>query len=89
MIGELIGIGATVGALGGGYVWTKNFVRSRLRFVDAVHARPVPWIVGGVVALVAAPIAGIIHLGIAGVALGVGAGLGVKSGQNDRHLLGP
>ncbi len=89
MIGELIGIGATVVAFGGGFAWTRNFVRTRLRFVDAVHKRPVPWIVGGAVALVAAPVAGLVHLGIAGLALGVGAGLGVKSGQNDRHLLGP
>jgi hypothetical protein len=88
MITELIGLGAAGAALVGGFSWTRSFVRSRLRFVDAVHTKPAPWIAGGVVAVVTVPILGIFHLGLAALALGIGTGLGVRSAQKDR-LLGP
>jgi len=84
MIIELLIAGA---ALGGGYTWTKGFVRRRLRFVDVVHTRPAPWIAGAAAALVAAPVT-ILPLvtGAAAIALGIGVGLGVKSAQSDRLL---
>jgi cytochrome c oxidase assembly factor CtaG len=74
-------------ALGGGYGWTKSFVRRRLRFVDAVHTRPAPWIAGGVAALVATPVTLLpLITGVTAVALGLGVGLGVRSAQKDRLL---
>jgi hypothetical protein len=91
MITELIGLGAAVVAFGGGFSWTRNFVRTKLRFVDAAHSRPAPWIVGIGAAVLAAPVVALLPIVGAGtaIALGIGAGLGVKSAQNDRHLLGP
>lgn len=91
MITELIGLGAAVVAFGGGFSWTRNFVRTRLRFVEAAHTTPAPWIVGVGAAVLAAPIVALLPIVGAGtaIALGLGAGLGVKSAQKDRHLLGP
>jgi hypothetical protein len=91
MITELIGLGAAVVAFGGGFSWTRNFVRTRLRFVEAAHSRPAPRIVGIGAAVLASPVVALLPIVGAGtaVALGLGAGLGVKSAQKDRHLLGP
>jgi len=84
MIIELLIAGA---ALGASYTWTKGFVRRRLRFVDAVHTRPAPWIAGAAAALVATPITFLpLVTGAAAIALGVGVGLGVRSAQRDRLL---
>jgi hypothetical protein len=90
MITELIALGAAGTALVGGFSWTRTFVRSRLRFVDAVHTKPAPWIAGAVAVLVAAPVVAILPIvgGGTALALGIGTGLGVRSAQKDR-LLGP
>ncbi len=79
MIGLLVGIAA----LGGGFVWTREFVRRRLRFVDAVRRPAAPVIAGVAAAAVALPFAAlpIITVGTA-VALGVGVAGGVASGRN-------
>ena len=78
MIGLLVGIAA----LGGGFVWTREFVRRRLRFVDAVRRPAAPVVAGVVAAAVALPFAAlpIITIGTA-VALGVGVAGGVASGR--------
>lgn len=91
MITELIALGAAAGAFGGGFAWTRTFVRTKLRFVDAAHSRPAPWLVGIGATVLAAPIVALLPIVGAGtaIALGIGAGLGVKSAQKDRHLLGP
>lgn len=91
MIGELIGLGAAATAFVGGFGWTRNFVRTRLRFVDAMHTKPAPIVVGAVAAVAAAPIVALLPFIGAGtaLALGIGTGLGVRSAQKDRHLLGP
>jgi hypothetical protein len=84
MILELLITGA---ALGGGYTWTKGFVRRRLRFVDAVHTRPAPWIAGAAAALIATPVTLLpLVTGAAAIALGLGVGLGVRSAHRDRLL---
>lgn len=78
MVGLLVGIAA----LGGGFVWTREFVRRRLRFVDAVRRPSAPVIAGLAAAAVALPFAAlpIITVGTA-VALGVGVAGGVASGR--------
>ena len=74
-------------ALVGGFSWTKGFVRRRLRYVDAVHTRPAPWIAGTAAALVATPFTLLpIVTGLTAVALGVGVGFGVRAGQSQRLL---
>ena len=84
MILELLVTGA---ALGGGFAWAKGFVRKRLRYVDAVHTRPAPWIAGATAALIATPATLLpIITGATAVALGVGVGLGVRSAQRNRLL---
>ncbi len=72
-----------------GYVSSKDFTKRKLRFVDAVHTRPAPWIAAGAAALIAAPIVAVLPIVGAGTAivLGAGVGLGVKSAQRERHLL--
>ena len=78
MIGLLVG----AAALGGGFVWTREFVRRRLRFVDAVRRPAAPVVAGIAAAAVALPFAAlpIITVGTA-VALGVGVAGGVASGR--------
>ena len=85
----LIPLGIAAGAGIAGYVSSKDFTLRKLRFVDAVQSPAAPWIAGGIVALVAAPVVWLLPLVGAGTALCLGAGvaLGVKSAQRDRHLL--
>jgi len=84
MILELLVTGA---ALGGGFAWAKGFVKRRLRFVDAVHTRPAPWIAGVAAALVATPFTLLpVITGVTAIALGAGVGLGVRAGQKSRYL---
>ena len=61
---------------------TREFIRSRLRFVEAVRHPAVPWLVGASVLLVALPIAGFLPIVTAGTAAiaGVMSGLGTASG---------
>lgn len=77
-----------VGAGIAGFVSSRDFTRRKLRFVDAAHARPAPWIAAGAAVLVAAPFTILpVITGATALALGAGVGLGVKSAQRDRHLL--
>jgi hypothetical protein len=77
-----------VGAGIGGFVTSRDFARRKLRFVDAAHSRPAPWIAAGAAVLVAAPFTILpVITGATALALGAGVGLGVKSAQRDRHLL--
>jgi hypothetical protein len=88
MITELIALGAAGTAFVGGFSWTRNFVRSRLRYVDAAHAKPAPWIAGAVAVVIAAPVVWLLPIvgGGTALALGIGTGLGVRSAQKDRLL---
>ena len=78
MIGLLIG----AAALGGGFVFTRGFVRQRLRFVEAAQKPSAPMVAGVVAAAAALPVAAlpIITVGTA-LAFGVGVGTGWASGQ--------
>lgn len=69
----------------GGYVKARQFVRGRLRFVDAARHRAAPLISGSVAALIAAPIVWLLPVVGAGTAvlLGVGVGVGVHRGARD------
>jgi len=79
----LIGLAVTAAALVGGFVIARDFVRRRLRYVDAVQRPSAPLIAGVAAAAVALPIAllPVVTIGTA-VALGVGVAGGVASGRN-------
>lgn len=71
----------TVAAAIGGFIVARNFVRRRLRFVDAVQSPFAPLLAGLAAALVAWP-AAILPLVTTGTAaaFGIGTGLGTRSG---------
>ena len=80
----MIGLIVTAAAIVGGFIVSRDFVRRRLRYVDAVKKPAAPFIAGAVAAAVAAPVAvllPVITIGTA-VALGVGVATGVASGRN-------
>jgi cytochrome c biogenesis protein CcdA len=69
----------TAGAIG--FILTRNFVRRRLRFVDAVHSPWAPLITGLLAAVLAWPAALLPFFSIVtAVAFGIGTGLGTASG---------
>jgi len=78
MIGLLIG----AAALGGGFVAARNFVKNRLRFVDAAQKRSAPLVAGVAATAVALPVAilPVISIPMA-IAFGLGVGTGWASGQ--------
>lgn len=63
----------------------REFVRRRLRFVDAIRHPLTPWIVGAAVLMLAQPVAWLLPLvtgttaAVAGVAAGLGTASGVKA----------
>jgi hypothetical protein len=64
-----------------GFILARNFVRRRLRFVDAVHSPIAPLIAGCVAALVAWPAVLLPMVTLTTTLLfGVGTGLGTASG---------
>lgn len=71
----------TVAAAVGGYIVARNFVRRRLRFVDAVYSPLAPLLAGVAAAAVAWPLAllPLVTTGTA-AAFGIGTGLGTRSG---------
>ena len=80
IVGLLIG----AAALGGGFVATRNFVRRRLRYVDAVRTPAAPLLAGLAATAVFLPVAALplVTVGTA-VAFGVGVAGGVASGRRD------
>ena len=82
---ELVIIGAAAGVCAGGYIKVRQFVRRRLRFVDAVQDRRVPVLVGAAAALAAGPVVWLLPVVGAGTALAFGAGVGlaVRHGASD------
>jgi len=83
MVGLLIG----VAALGGGYVAARNFVRRRLRFVDAVRKPAAPIVAGVAAAVVALPAAVLPFVTMwTAAAFGAGVAGGVVSGRRTPEL---
>jgi hypothetical protein len=85
----------TAGAIG--FILARNFVRRRLRFVDAVHSPVAPLVAGVTAALIAWPavLLPLVTLTTT-IVFGIGTGLGTASGaralRNDdrnRRRLGP
>lgn len=81
---ELLTLGITVVAMGGSYLLTRDFVRRRLRFVDAVQAPWLPFAVAAAVAVVAWPFALLPLVTTTTAALtAIAAGFGASSGAKD------
>ena len=78
MIGLLLG----AAALGGGFISARNFVKRRLRFVDAAQKPTAPVLAGVVATAVAIPVAALPIISIPmAIAFGLGVGTGWASGQ--------
>jgi hypothetical protein len=81
----LIGFIATCSAAILGFAKTREFVRNRLRFVDAVHRPSAPLKAGGAALLVATPIVWV--LPVVGpptaILFSVAVGAGVVAGRRD------
>ncbi len=86
----IIGLLVGAAALGAGFVFTRGFVRRRLRYVDAIQKPAAPWIAGAVATAIALPVTAlpVITLGTA-IAFGVGVAGGVASGRKHPGLLPP
>lgn len=84
-------VGLTGAATGVAYVWTKGFVRRRLRFVDAVRRPLAPVVAGVAAAALALPLAGLLPVVTAasGLLIGAGVGAGVANGRKEPGLHGP
>jgi hypothetical protein len=76
---------ATLAAALLGYWQARQFTRSKLRFVDAVHRMTAPVMAGVVATLIAAPVVWLLPLVGAGTALAFGASVaaGVAAGARD------
>lgn len=88
---ELLMLGATVLGVAGGYFGARNFVRDRLRYVEAIERRWAPWAAGAGAVLVASPVAWVLPAVGGGAALlfGAAVGAGVASGRRKHRELPP
>jgi hypothetical protein len=82
---ELVGIAAASSAAVIGFSATREFVRKRLRYVEAVHNASAPFKAGGAAVLLAAPVVLLLPIVGAGTALLFGAAVfgGVVAGRRD------
>jgi len=74
------------------YNQTRRLVSTRLRYVDAMQSPAMPLLIGGVVGLIAVPVAGLLPFVGVGTALtlGLSVGLGAAAGRNEsRRMLPP
>ena len=77
----MIRIGLVIVAAIFGFAVARRYVRTRLRFVDAVRSPFAPWIAGGLMALVASPLSLLpLITGVTTTLFGIGAGFGTASG---------
>jgi hypothetical protein len=86
----MLWLAITAAALIGGFVITRDFVRRRLRYVDAIQKPSAPLIAGAVAAVVLLPVTllPLVTVGTA-IAFGVGVAAGVASGRSGPQQLPP
>lgn len=86
----MLWLAVSAAALIGGFFVTRDFVRRKLRFVDAVQRPSAPLIAGAAAAVVALPVTllPIVTIGTA-VAFGIGVAGGVASGRSGPPQLPP
>jgi hypothetical protein len=81
----MIGLAITLAVALIGYWQAKQFVQSKLRFVDAVHKATAPLLAGVAAAAVAMPVVWLLPVVGTGTALlfGASVALGVNAGARD------
>ncbi len=86
---ELLWLAGTGAATAIGYLKTRQFVRGKLRYVDAVKKPAAPLITGAAAALVAAPVVALLPVvgTISALVFGTGVGVGVAHGAKDTRRL--
>ena len=86
----MLWLAVSAAALIGGFVLTREFVRRRLRFVDAIQKPAAPLIAGAAAAVVALPVTllPVVTVGTA-LAFGIGVAGGVASGRSSPPALPP
>jgi hypothetical protein len=86
---ELIGLAVTVVVSGYGYFQSRQFVRSKLRFVEAIQKPSTPVIAGVAAAAVATPVVWLLPIvgATTAVFFGAGVGVGVHHGAKDARKL--
>lgn len=85
----MLGLIVAVAAFGGGFLVTRNFVRRRLRFVDAVQRPAAPFVAGAAATIVALPVTALPVITLfTALAFGVGVAGGVANGRR-RFLPAP
>jgi hypothetical protein len=87
----LLWLAVSAAALGGGFLVTRDFVRRKLRFVDAIQHPAAPWIAGAAGAAIAWPVVALLPIVTVGtaIAFGVGVAGGVASGRSGPPALPP
>ena len=86
----MLGLIIAAAALVGGFIITRDFVRRRLRYVDAVQKPAAPLIAGAVAAVVLLPVTLLPVVTVAtAIAFGVGVAGGVASGRSGPPALPP
>ena len=81
----LLWLGVTGAASFFGYIKSRQLVRRRLRFVDAVQNPVAPLLAGGVAWLIAVPIAGVLPVltAVSALVFGFSVGTGFLHGARD------
>lgn len=81
----MLGLIVTAAIALAGFVTSRNYVRSRLRFVDAVQKPTAPLIAGLLFGVIAWPFGWVLPIAhiTAALAAGVSVGIGVASGARD------
>jgi hypothetical protein len=89
MVIELLAVGIAGASAIGGYLKSRQFVRQRLRFVDAVQRPTAPVVAGAIATLAAMPLAIFLPLITFATAIvfGAGVGAGVAAGARDARSL--
>jgi hypothetical protein len=82
---ELIGIVVAWAAAVMGYTSAKQFVKNKLRYVEAAYRTSAPWKAGIAAGLIATPVAWILPVvtGASAILFGGAVGLGVAAGRRD------
>lgn len=86
---EFLFLAAAGAGMGISYMKVRDFVRDRLRFVDAAQRPSAPWLAGIGTTLAVSPVVALLPILGAGTAVvfGIVVGTAVRKGQKEMRLL--